>query len=404
MSRMLIFILFSLFLAWYAFQAIRTLYNSRLIFVVYWILTLVVLINLAAQFQNPNSFQNDIRRSYAIGFYIVLVSTQAVLISVLLMEDIGRFFRAIVVWLSPSKAPIWEGRRAFVSTLAVALAAVPFSALLFGMVKGKYNYKVLKYQLEFDRLPDAFEGYRVVHISDMHAGSFDNEAKVQYGIDLINEQNADVVLFTGDLVNNRASELERWKHIFKGIRANEGVFSVLGNHDYGDYVSWSTKEEKDRNFNLLLEYQSEMGFHLLRNEHFYLRKNNQKIALVGVENWGTGGFVKKGDLNKALEGTQPDDFTILLSHDPTHWEMKVKDYPFPVPLTLSGHTHGMQFGIEIPGWIKWSPVKWRYKYWAGVYNENQRYLNVNRGFGYLAYPGRVGIWPEISVITLRQKG
>lgn len=188
------------------------------------------------------------------------------------------------------------------------------------------------------------------------------------------------------------------------MEAKDGVFSILGNHDYGDYAVWDTEEQKAQNLEDLKNMQREMGFDLLLNSNRFLEKDGQKIALVGVENWGRGGFKKAGDLQKAKEGVSPEDFKILLSHDPSHWEDVVLHDDYHFHLTLSGHTHGMQFGVEIPGWIKWSPVKWRYKYWAGIYKELDQFINVNRGFGFIGYPGRFGIYPEISVITLKKKG
>ena len=293
-------------------------------------------------------------------------------------------------------------RRRFISALALGIAALPFGALLYGMFRGKYRYKVLEYVLTFEDLPEAFDGYKISQISDIHSGSFDNAEKIAYGIDLINQQQSDVLFFTGDLVNNTASEMEPWMSAFSKLKAKDGVFSVLGNHDYGDYVSWTSPEAKEANLNRLKEIQQEMGFKLLLNEHKYIERNGEKIAIVGVENWGKGGFKKAGDLNKAIAEIKENDFKILLSHDPSHWEAEVIPHAQHFHLTLSGHTHGMQFGIEIPGWIKWSPVKWRYKQWAGIYKELGQYINVNRGFGFLGYPGRVGIWPEITVITLKK--
>ena len=220
--------------------------------------------------------------------------------------------------------------------------------------------------------------------------------------DLINKQESDAILFTGDMVNNEASEMEPWKESFGRLQAKDGKFSVLGNHDYGDYVPWESRAAKAANLRRLKEIQKEMGFDLILNDTRFLERGNERIALVGVENWGTGGFKRAGDLNKAISQVLSTDFKVLMSHDPSHWEHVVIRHKEHFHLTLSGHTHGMQFGIEIPGWFKWSPVKWKYKYWAGIYEEMGQYINVNRGFGYLAFPGRVGIWPEITVIELRK--
>ena len=211
-----------------------------------------------------------------------------------------------------------------------------------------------------------------------------------------------MILFTGDIVNNKADELQPYTTIFNKLQAKDGLFSVLGNHDYGDYVTWDSEEAKTKNLDYLKKLQKEIGFDLLLNESRYIERDGQRIALIGVENWGAGGFKKAGDLNTAAQHIDENDFKILMSHDPTHWQKQVITDPKHYHLTLSGHTHGMQFGIEIPGWFKWSPVKWRYKYWAGIYEEAGQYINVNRGFGYLAFPGRVGIWPEITVIELKK--
>jgi len=274
-------------------------------------------------------------------------------------------------------------------------------SLLYGMYKGKYNFKVLKYILHFEDLPDAFDGYKITQISDIHSGSFDNKEKIEYAVDLVNEQHSDVIFFTGDLVNNKAEEMIPWMDTFSRLKAKDGIFSILGNHDYGDYVRWESEEAKTQNLIDLAEVHREIGFDLLMNESRFLEKDGQRIAIVGVENWGRG-FKQKGDLAKAARNIDANDFKILMSHDPTHWEQQVIEDDYHYHLTLSGHTHGMQFGIEIPGWIKWSPVKWRYKYWAGIYKEKGQYINVNRGLGFIAYPGRVGIWPEITVIELKK--
>lgn len=273
-------------------------------------------------------------------------------------------------------------------------------AMFYGILYGKYDFRVIKHTIYFKNLPKSFDGYQITHISDIHSGSFDNEEKVKEAIDLINEQKSNAVFFTGDIVNDKATELLPWKDIFSQIKAPDGVFSVLGNHDYGDYVKWFSLEAKQKNLKDLIDIQKEMGFNLLLNEHQYIKKNDEKIAIVGVENWGKG-FIQKGDLKKALEGISEDDFKILLSHDPTHWEEEVIDNKPFIDLTLSGHTHGMQFGLEIGNLIKFSPIELRYKRWGGIYTENQRVIHINRGLGFLAFPGRVGMPPEISVIELK---
>lgn len=293
-------------------------------------------------------------------------------------------------------------RRKFVSQIALGVAAVPFLSLLYGMTKGKYNFKVIKQTLFFPDLPDSFDGTTITHISDIHSGSFDDPEKIQYAVDLINEQNSDMILFTGDIVNTHATEMHPWVDTFKKIHNPKfGKFSVLGNHDYGEYIDWPTQKEKEDNFLAIKDLHRQIDFKLLMNEHIKLKNGTDEIAVVGVENWGKS-FKKAGDLVKASNGLSQTDFKILMSHDPSHWEYEVKNNDQNFHLTLSGHTHGLQFGIEIPGFFKWSPVQYVYKQWAGLYENVGRYIYVNRGFGFHAYPGRVGIWPEITVIELKR--
>jgi len=341
----------------------------------------------------------DQHRQFSFGLFLswLLFVT---LISIFFMgETLVRLFCAP---FRTKKEKVIPSRRRFVSLIGMGVAAIPFAGMIYGMLWGRYNYRVVKHTLYFDDLPEAFDGYRVVHISDIHSGSFDNTEKVQYGIDMINAQQGDVIFFTGDLVNNKAEEMRPWIAHFKQLHAKDGVYSVLGNHDYGDYVQWDSPDEKAKNLETLKQIHQQLGFCLLNNESVFLSRGQQRIAVVGVENWGQG-FVKKGNLKQALSQVDKKDFKILLSHDPTHWQYEVLKDPNFIHLTLSGHTHGMQFGIEIPGVIKWSPAGWRYKYWGGVYKEKDRYINVNRGFGYLAFPGRVGMPPEITVIELKKK-
>jgi predicted MPP superfamily phosphohydrolase len=297
---------------------------------------------------------------------------------------------------------VFPSRRKFVSQIGLGLAAVPFLSLIYGMTIGKYNFKVIRQQVFFPDLPDAFDGFKITQISDVHSGSFDNPEKISYAIDLVNEQEADMILFTGDIVNTHATEMHPWLETFNKIKKYEyGKFAVLGNHDYGEYVDWHSQKDKDANFQAIKDLYGEIGFKLMLNEHTFIQKGADRIALVGVENWGKN-FKQAGDLNKASGNLKPEDFKILMSHDPSHWEYEVKHDKRHFHLTLAGHTHGMQFGIEIPGWFKWSLAQYVYKQWAGLYEEFGRYVYVNRGFGFHAYPGRVGIMPEITVIELKK--
>nr|WP_256484469.1 metallophosphoesterase [Mucilaginibacter flavidus] len=343
---------------------------------------------------------------WVFSFFITFFITKVFFAVVLFLGDTGRFFYGIINHFTGLKSkpkadkPFFSSRRKFISEAAVLVAAFPFTGLLYGMFKGKYDYRVHRQTIYFTDLPDAFDGFTITQLSDIHSGSFDNTAAVQRGIDLAKAQKSDLFVFTGDLVNNAAWEIEPYISRFGEIKAPYGQFSILGNHDYGDYVEWGSEAEKAANLDKLKQHHKTLGYSLLLNENVEIEKNGQKISLIGVENWGFG-FIQKGDLDKALQGLDNDSFKILLSHDPTHWEKKVRYHPTTVHLTLAGHTHGAQFGVETAG-LRWSPVQFRYLDWAGLANEKNRYLYVNRGFGFLAFSGRLGIWPEITVITLKK--
>ena len=396
-----IFIIYFL-LTFYASRSLKTLKVPRWVEWLFWLITIGVVIHLLYHWFCRGKVVWSAPQQYAVAGLLTWLIICLFVTLPLLLEDITRLIKAI--FRKPTnKAPRIPSRRKFVSTLGWGLAAIPFASILYSIFKGKYNYKVWKYTLYFDNLPKAFDGYRITQISDIHCGSFDNYEKIRYGVELINSQKSDVILFTGDLVNNLANEVHNWKSLFATLQAPDGVFSIMGNHDYGDYSSWETTEAKQQNLEHLFQLQKQMGWQLLLNEHCYLERNGEKIALIGVENWGHGRFSKYGDLNKAMEGVNTEDFKILMSHDPTHWQEVVLPENKDIQLTLSGHTHGMQCGIEIPGWLKWSPSQYIYKYWGGMYEEDGKYLNVNRGFGYHAFPGRLGVWPEITVIELKTK-
>ncbi len=403
MLRWIIPIVLYILIDIYAFQAIKTISKNHFIHGVYVLSSVAILVFFMYAITSPDARTNP-KMMYVYGLFLALFVPKIIAVVVMFGEDVIRVFVGVFYKIGGgSDASFMPSRRKFVSTVALGVAAIPFAALLYGMIKGKYNYKVLQYTLEFEDLPSSFDGYTLTQISDIHSGSFDNPEKVRYAVDLVNKQQSDLILFTGDLVNNVAQEMDPWKDTFATLKAKDGVYSVLGNHDYGDYVSWESAEKKQENLQALIALQKDMGWDVLLNESRTIKKNQQAIKLVGVENWGEGGFKKAGDLEKACADVSAQDFTILMSHDPSHWQSRVKENPKNIQLTLSGHTHGMQFGIEIPGWFKWSPVKYRYQNWAGIYKEFGRYINVNRGFGYLGYPGRVGIWPEVTVITLKKK-
>ena len=388
----------------YAYQAFKTVFRSTATPWIYWGITLAYIVLSVSISVLMSSGKVDYKYlGVLMGASILLAVPKLVAIIPLLIEDITRLgqflFRAATT--QPTTLP---GRRTFISQIALGLAAIPFIGIIDGIWKGRYRYRVISHTLEFEDLPDEFDGFTIAQISDIHSGSFDNKEKVEYGVQMVNELGADAIMFTGDMVNNIATEAEPWIDTFKKLSGKSGVFSILGNHDYGDYWRFPSAQAKVDNLNRLKEIHAEMGMDLLLNESRYFERGNERLYLAGVENWGLPPFPQYGDLQTALNGIPNDAFTILLSHDPSHFDAEVKQHSKKVHLTLSGHTHGMQFGIEIPGWIKWSPVKFKYPKWAGLYPEpDGQVLHVNRGFGFLAFPGRVGMWPEITHITLRKK-
>ena len=386
----------------YAFQAIKTITKSKVIRYSWLFVSIAVYANFAYVALTYDRTQGQTPQfQMAMGVLLTVLIPKLVVLIFMFGEDIYRWILKLISAVTSGNTTPLAGRRKFVSQISLGLAAIPFMSFIYGIVQGKYNYKILKYQLTFKDLPEAFDGFTITQISDIHSGSFTNKEKIQYGVDLINKQKSDIMLFTGDIVNNKADEMDNWIAVFDKLEAKEGKYSILGNHDYGDYMNWENPQDKIDNFQKVKDIHQKIGFDLLLDEHRYLEKDGQKIALLGVENWGKG-FNQAGDLKRAAIGVEKEDFKILMSHDPSHWEEKVKKDPFNYQLTLSGHTHGLQMGIEIPGWFKWSPSKYAYKQWAGLYKEADRVINVNRGFGYHAFPGRVGIWPEITVIELKK--
>lgn len=407
--RWILPVILYILIEFYAYQAIKTITKNQWVQIGYLAISLFVLGYVIYVFANYDRSIGPTKYTLrASGMLMLALVPKLTLVLFLFGEDIIRLCIAAYTYLintffEGSKTQYIPNRRKFISQLALGVAAIPFAGLLHGIFKGKYNFKVISHVLYFKDLPSAFDGFRITQISDIHSGSFDDAAKIEYAVDLINEQETDLILFTGDIVNTVADEMNDWIDTFKRIKTPEfGKYSVLGNHDYGEYVTWNSQEEKDANFDAIKEIHTKIDFNLLLNNSAFIEKQGDRIAIIGVENWGHN-FKKAGDLNKASEKISNEDFKILLSHDPSHWEYEVKKNPNHYHLTLSGHTHGFQFGIEIPGVIRWSPVQYVYKQWAGMYNEMGRYLNVNRGFGFHAFPGRVGIWPEITVIELRKE-
>ena len=344
-------------------------------------------------------------QEWTLSLFLTFLITKLFFIIVLLLGDIVRFFWGIIRRLFKSKSasgePFFPSRRRFIAEAGILLAAVPFTGFFYAMFKGKYDYRLHEVTLYFDDLPVSFDGFTITQLSDFHSGSFDNMSAVTRGIEIAKAQQSDLFVFTGDLVNNMAWEVEPYISLFSELKAPYGQFSILGNHDYGDYARWDSPEQKADNFEKNKQNHQRLGYRLMLNENTVIRKGTDQLALIGVENWGRG-FIQRGDIDKALEGVDQHAFKILLSHDPSHWEEKIRYHATTIHLTLSGHTHGAQFGIESDKW-RWSPVQYRYFNWAGLANEKDRYLYVNRGFGFLAFSGRLGIWPEITKITLKKK-
>ncbi len=396
----------------YIFQAIKTVSLSAspklkvVIYSVYWVLSAIAIICFLLFVFTEQSFMGKKFRTYLFATFIGLFLAKLVAVVFFFVDDVRR----VIQWVSlklffdkpvaPAMYADGISRSAFLSWFGLAAGGSIFGSLLYGF-SNKYNYRIKRLQLRYDHLPAAFKGLKIIHISDIHSGSFTDKKAVQRGVEKIQLEKPDIILFTGDLVNDRSTEMADYMDVFNKLNAPMGVFSSLGNHDYGDYVRWPyAGVSKDQNLENLKKIHAELGWRLLMNEHVVLEKDGAEIALLGIENWSNKArFPKHGRMDLAHQGTEKYPFKILLSHDPSHWDAEVKTKYTNVDLMLSGHTHGMQFGVEIPG-FKWSPVQYMYKQWAGLYEDGKQKLYVNPGFGFIGYPGRVGILPEITVIEL----
>lgn len=405
MARLIIPAVFLLAIDLYFFQTVRTAsvnlnQNIRLaIHLSYWLLTVASIV--AIYFAGSRESLPNHTRYYIFSMVLVLLIPKLAGTIMLAIEDLFRIGSGIVGLFTSNDQPFIQDRRKFISQAGLITAAIPFTAMLYGMAKTAFDFTVRRKTLYSDDLPPAFDGLKIAQISDLHSGSFKSPEVISKAIDKILDQRPDIIFFTGDLVNNEASEAEPFINEFSRLKAPLGVYSILGNHDYGDYGPWPSAEAKRANLERLKSIHRESGWDVLLNEHRIIRKEGSEIALVGVENWGASRhFPKYGDLDKAVSGSEHIPFKILLSHDPSHWDAQVKNHPQKFDLTLSGHTHGFQFGIEIPG-LKWSPVQYVYKQWAGLYKEGSQHLYVNRGLGFIGFMGRVGIAPEITVLEFK---
>lgn len=417
MLPLLVFIIFILLIDGYTYKGLITLWkmperNGLPLFlnILFWlvpltlILSVILMIFLRPSEPDPRVFNGHF---YVIAFTLLFYLPKLVFIFFHILEDIVfvtektyKFIKTLIRQGKRSVRPRRNIRRSFFSRAGIVIAIIPFLAVIYGVAVGRFDFQVINKQIEFTSLPDSFDGFRIIHISDLHVGSFyGHKDQVRHAVKIINAQRPDMIVFTGDLVNNFTAEVDGFMDILAEMHAPYGIYSILGNHDYGDYYQWESEAEKEKNFNDMLIAKEEIGFRLLMNEWDSIVIDGDKIALIGVENWGEPPFPQYGDLQKASQGTERFPFRILLTHDPSHWDAEVlgkKD----ISLTLAGHTHGMQFGIE-NSLVRWSPSKFKYPRWAGLFEETGQYLYVNRGLGYVAFPGRIGMPPEITVIELK---
>lgn len=408
-SPLFIFILLTVLILidFYIYAVLKTLFQSAsigtksFISILYWTLCILSI----GSFLLFPYIVNPYFKQYIFSIGTGWVLTQIFMVLFFLVDDVRRgAFWTMGQVASAAGAKFLNTekgipRSTFLTWLGVGLSSTLFLSLLYGF-GNKYKYRLVKKKIALNGLPNSFKGFKIIHISDIHSGSLKDQAAVLKGIELIQKQNADLILFTGDLVNDRATEMQDWMTTFGQLKAPHGVFSTLGNHDYGDYVKWDSLEAKKQNLEDLKKVHHELGWQLLMNENAIINKEQDSIRLVGIENWGAKArFPKYGKMDQAMQGITQKEVVILLSHDPSHWEAEVIPKYQQVQLMLSGHTHGMQFGLENP-YFKWSPVQWVYKQWAGHYKVQEQQLYVNRGFGFLGYPGRVGILPEITLIEL----
>lgn len=402
-----------LFLAidYYVFQGVLSasqnwspLYKNGLRYA-FWIPSILCLLGLLWwAFDNPYAYSANFRNWVITGLFTVYFS-KIFAVLFLFTDDLRRGVSWLVSQFSKSHAANLPGevipRSEFLSKAALVAATVPFGTLAYGVISGAYDYRVRRVTVNLPNLPKAFDGLRIGQVSDIHSGSFYNKTAVKGGVEMMLKEKPDVIFFTGDLVNNESTEVRDYIEVFEKLKAPLGVYSVTGNHDYGDYRSWESPEAKQRNFRDLMTAHKELKFDLLMNEHRFLEAGGEKIAIIGNENWGAGRFSKYGKLDLAHAGTDEAAVKLLLSHDPSHWDAQVRPQFPDIDMMFAGHTHGFQFGVEI-GKFKWSPSQYIYKQWADLYQEGEQYLYVNRGFGFLGYPGRVGIPPELTIVELKR--
>ncbi|SKC15584.1 metallophosphoesterase [Dyadobacter psychrophilus] len=408
-----IFLTFILFaIDWYVWQGLRfairnlTPLTQRWIGGAYWVFTALTLGAYIIMQLLPPDYLKSTTRTFIVAFIAIPYLSKLLAVFLLFLDDIRRFLQWIASFFFPSAAPVSPvtgeptiPRSQFLATTAMVAGAGLMGTFAYGIISGAHDYRIRRVRIPLKNLPKAFDGIKIAQLSDIHSGSFFNKTAVKGGVEMLMKEKPDIAFFTGDLVNDRALEVREYIDIFNKVKAPLGVHSVLGNHDYGDYFQWPSIESKQSNLADLRKAHQLLGWNLMLDENRAIRVDGEEIGLIGIQNWGAGNFAKYGNLEKAYQHTDDFPVKILLSHDPSHWQAQVLPKYKDIDLALAGHTHGMQFGVEIGG-LKWSPVQYRYKQWAGLYTENEQHLYVNRGFGYLGYPGRVGILPEIAIIEL----
>ncbi len=408
---MFLFVFFFLLIDYYFFQAVLVATKNIApawksgVRIGFWVPTFLCIVALAWwALGNPYYFTAT-TRSFIITGIVATYFSKILGIIVLFTDDVQRGVRWVVRFFSRGSGESLPGsaipRSEFLSKFALATTAIPFTAFAYGIISGAHDYRIKRVTVKLKNLPKSFDGIRIGQISDIHSGSFWNKTAVKGGVEMMMREKPDVIFFTGDLVNNESSEVKEYVPVFEKLKAPLGVFSITGNHDYGDYKTWASQEEKKKNFADLVQAHKIMGYDILMNEHRFLELGGEKIAIIGNENWGAGRFSKYGKLDLACQGTDEAAVKLLLSHDPTHWDAQVRPNHPDIDVTFAGHTHGFQFGVEI-GNFKWSPVQYVYKQWADLYREGDQYIYVNRGFGFLGYPGRVGMPPELTIMELKR--
>lgn len=410
----LIFSVIILIIDLYAYHGLKKIKISltkrvtQLLKVIFWIIPFIIIAGLTSLILFRSSVSPEkgmIVFNYFSGTFLLFYIPKLIFILFNILDDIFHLGKFIIFKLKRVKSNDSESekitRSTFLTRSGIVIAGIPFLSIIYGIGWGRFNFIVRKSNLSFPNIPNEFDGFKIAQISDFHLGSFlSNIDKVEEVVNLVNEQKPDLILFTGDLVNNYASEVEPFLPALSKLKAKYGMYSTLGNHDYGEYVRWETPEKKKENIDQLLKYQEEMGFKMLMNTSVNIEIGSSEISLIGIENWGLPPFPQYGDLKKAMENVDDSSFKILMSHDPTHWDAEVVDKT-NIDVALAGHTHGAQFGIEIPGW-RWSPVNLRYKQWGGIYKKKKQILNVNTGIGFIGFPGRIGMPPEVGLITLKK--